>query len=103
MRKVTQTSSTNLWFGCAKTSGRTVRFDLFIHLVSWGEVRAVYGYTTFTTSFAHFLYSVFLFFKYYLTPVIVSLFHTIHSTYNYTLFGKKNTFIIKAVGNQEAA
>ena len=101
MRSVALFSFTNLWLSCVQTSGRAVFYSSFIPRPRKPTPHAVYSIPTFTTSLAHFLYSVFPLQKRYFTPVIELLFHTIHSTYNYTLFGKKNTFIIKTVGNQE--
>ncbi len=102
MRKLDQPPFTGLWVGCAQTSGWVVCYGLFIHARHIVTHTAVYIHRTFTTSLAHFLYSAVPSQNRNLTSVSGVLFHTIHSTYNYTQFGKKNTFIIRVWSNQEA-
>lgn len=103
MHNVGQLAPEGLWTSCVYNSGRVVFFDRIIHQDDLGTSKPVYDRPTFTSGLAHFLYSVFPSLTRLFAPVSEVLVHTIHSTYNYILFGKKNTFIIKRVDNEEAS
>lgn len=96
-----QFSASSLWVYCAQTCGLPVFHGLFIHDTGSAVTTGVHRKYSFTTSTAHFLYSISPSPKQVFTSVTWSLFHTIHRTYNYTQFREKNIFIIRQWINQE--